>query len=107
MWIRTPGSRYEPGVRSWDMLKVIRRRTIEAVIVDTTAGKGRHAGRVGAFVCELDNAVRFKVGTGIPDPMRAAPPAPGTRITLEYKRLTKTGKPREPAFLRLYRGGPG
>ena len=72
--------------------------TAEAIVVDYTAGTGKHEGKVGALVVS-DNRKSFKVGTGLSDVERENPPPLGSSITYSYKGLTNAGKPRHPAFL--------
>jgi len=66
---RRPGSLYEIG-RSTTLLKVKTFHDAEARVVAHSAGAGRHAGRVGALVVELENGTRFNVGTGLSDAER-------------------------------------
>lgn len=46
--------------------------------------------------------IRFKIGSGFSDKMRANPPPLGTIITYKYYGITKNGLPRFPIFLRIY-----
>lgn len=46
--------------------------------------------------------IRFKIGSGFSDKMRANPPPLGTIITYKYYGTTKNGLPRFPIFLRIY-----
>ena len=48
-----------------------------------------------------DDAGReFQIGTGFSDAQRAAPPAPGQRITYAYRGRTESGLPRFASFVR-------
>jgi DNA ligase 1 len=101
LMLRAPGSKYTSG-RTADLLKVKRFKDAEATVVAFEDGKGRHKGRVGSLICELNDGTRFKVGTGLSDAEREAPPAVGTVITFRYQELTDAGVPRFPAFVRVY-----
>ncbi len=73
---------------------------LKAVVVEHLAGKGRHAGRLGAVVVELPGGLTFSVGTGFSDAQRENPPAVGSTITYRYQELTDRGVPRFPSFVR-------
>jgi bifunctional non-homologous end joining protein LigD len=69
-------SRYQPGHRSQDWIKVKNVRTQEVVVGGWTAGKGRRAGGVGALLLGLpgtdgSDGLRYvgKVGTGFTEDM--------------------------------------
>ncbi len=98
MMLRRPGSAYE-GRRSGSLLKVKSFHDAEAVVVGHENGAGKHAGRLGALVCQLANGTRFKVGTGFSDAQREAPPPAGAVITFAYFELTKNGVPRFPSYV--------
>lgn len=86
-------SRYQPGRRSGDWVKVKRSRTQEVVLVGWTQGRGRRQGRLGALLLAVpvDGGLRYagKVGTGFNEKVlddlagrlapleRAGPPVPG------------------------------
>lgn len=96
--LRKPGSLYEPK-RSSTLLKVKRFHDDEAVVTGYQAGKGKHAGVMGALDCRLANGTTFQIGTGFSDAERAKPPAIGAKVTFRYQELTKTGTPRFPSFV--------
>ncbi len=98
LMLRRPGSRYEAG-RSESLLKVKSFLDTEARIVGYQAGTGRHKGRLGALELELPDGTRFKVGTGMSDAEREAPPAIGEVITVRYQELTDAGVPRFPTYV--------
>jgi bifunctional non-homologous end joining protein LigD len=66
-------SRYTPGKRSRDWVKVKNFRTQEVVIGGWTAGKGRRAGSIGALLLGLPDhdGLRYigQVGTGFTEQM--------------------------------------
>ncbi len=103
--IRAPGSLYEMG-RSHTMLKVKPWEDAEATIVGYEPGKGRHKGRVGAFIVRMPNVngVRgheFSIGTGMTDEERTTPPQLGTIITYRFTGLTDKGLPKCVGYLRV------
>jgi DNA ligase-1 len=100
LMLRQPGSAYEAG-RSPTLLKVKTFHDAEGVVVEHLAGKGRHAGRLGAVVVELPGGLTFSVGTGFSDAQRENPPAVGSTITYRYQELTDRGVPRFPSFVRV------
>ncbi len=100
LMLRQPGSLYEVG-RSTTLLKVKTFHDAEGRVVEHLAGKGRHAGRLGAVVVELPSGLTFSVGTGFSDAQRQNPPAIGSTITYRYQEMTDRGVPRFPSFVRL------
>jgi DNA ligase-1 len=96
--LRRPGSRYENG-RSSTLLKVKSFFDREARVIEHQAGAGRHKGRLGALLVELDDGTRFAVGTGFTDAEREKPPALGSLITFRYQELSDRGVPRFPSFV--------
>ncbi len=96
--LRRPRSQYEVG-RSSSLLKVKSFKDAEARVVGHLPGAGRHAGRLGALACELDDGTRFSVGTGLSDEERGAPPPIGAWITFRYQELSDDGVPRFPSYV--------
>lgn len=76
-------------------------RDAEAVVIGYTPGRGRHAGRIGALRVRNQEGLEFLLGTGLSDAERADPPAVGQVVTYTYRGLTRHGRPRFAAFLRL------
>jgi len=99
LMLRKPGSRYVHR-RSPTLLKVKAMRDAEARVVGHVPGRGKHAGRLGALLCETRGGRRFKVGTGLTDADRMRPPRIGSRITYGYQEMTAGGVTRFPVFLR-------
>lgn len=98
LMLREPGSAYQPK-RSRSLLKVKTFRDTDACVIGYEPGKGKHTGRVGALVCELANAIRFRVGTGLTDSDREYPPTIGETIIVKFFELTNAGVPRFPTFV--------
>jgi len=98
LMLRQAGSRYESG-RSATLLKVKRFQDLEARVLRHEEGAGRHKGRLGALVVELDNGTMFSVGTGFSDAERENPPAVGSLITVRFQELSEAGVPRFPSFV--------
>lgn len=96
--LRRPGSRYIAG-RSDTLLKVKSFLDTEARIIGHQAGTGRHEGRLGALLVELPNGTKFKVGTGLSDAERDAPPDVGEVVIVRYQELTDAGVPRFPSYV--------
>lgn len=72
--VKASGSRYRPGIRSGDWLKIKHTRTQEVVIAGIRPGKGNRAGTFGSLllaVPDADGALRYvgRVGTGFDDRM--------------------------------------
>jgi DNA ligase 1 len=87
--------------RSDVLLKLKPLLDTEAKVIEHVAGKGKHAGKMGALLLETKDGVRFKLGTGFSDTTRANPPPIGATVTYRYRDLTPTGKPRFASFLRV------
>lgn len=98
LMLRKPGSRYEVG-RSSTLLKVKSFKDAAARVVDHVAGAGRHKGRLGALVVEMEDGTRFSVGTGFSDEERRNPPDVGAIITFRYQELSEGGVPRFPSYV--------
>lgn len=87
--------------RSDVLLKLKPLLDTEAKVIEHLPGRGKHAGKMGALLVETKEGIRFKLGTGFSDAVRANPPRVGSRVTYTYRDLTKKGKPRFAAFLRV------
>jgi DNA ligase 1 len=87
--------------RSDVLLKLKPLLDTEAKVIEHLPGKGKHAGKMGALLVETKDGVRFKLGTGFSDAVRANPPAIGALVTYAYRDVTPKGKPRFASFVRL------
>jgi len=95
--LRKPGSLYQHK-RSDELLKLKRGRCDEAEVIGYDFGTGRNAGRVGALLARYAGQV-FKLGNGLSDDQREAPPVIGSTVTFSFFELTTGGKPRFPVFI--------
>lgn len=86
--------------RSDALLKLKPLFDAEATVVAHTPGKGKHKGKLGALLVETPEGVRFKLGTGFSDAVRANPPKIGSLVTYTYRDTTPSGKPKFTSFLR-------
>src|SRR5690606_23175245 len=93
-------SRYRAG-RSAGVLKLKPIQDAEARVVGHTAGRGKYAGMVGALVMERADGLRSRVGSGLSDAQRAAPPPVCSNVTYRYSGFTAAGVPRFARFLRV------
>jgi DNA ligase-1 len=98
LMLRRPGSAYEVG-RSHSLLKVKSFFDAEARVIGHQDGAGRHRGRLGALLVELQDGTRFAVGSGLSDAERGAPPPVGSIITFRYQELSDGGVPRFPTYV--------
>jgi len=79
--------------------------TYDLTITGWEVGEGKNAGRLGAFLCEL-NGVRTKVGGGYSDKQRTEfwknkESMKGMTMEVQCQEVTKDGVLRFPVFLRL------
>jgi DNA ligase-1 len=91
---------YEDG-RSANLLKLKKFQDAEARVIAHIAGKGKYTNILGSLLVELDNGLKFKIGSGFSDEQRAEPPPIGAVITFKYYGLTARGIPRFASFLRI------
>ena len=101
LMLRQPGSAYEAG-RSLTLLKVKTFHDAEARVICHQPGRGKHKGKLGALLVELQDGTGFSLGTGFSDAERVDPPPVGSMVTFRYQELTDAGVPRFPSFLRIY-----
>jgi len=91
---------YETG-RSASLLKLKPLHDAEARVIGHLAGRGRHAGRMGALQVRSAAGVDFLLGTGFSDAQRDSPPAIGTLVSYTHRGHTADGVPRFASFLRV------
>jgi DNA ligase-1 len=86
--------------RNQDLLKVKPYEDADAKVVAHLSGQGRNAGRLGALLVEAPDGRRFKLGSGLTDAQRKAPPPIGSWVSYRYNGKTDNGLPRFARFLR-------
>jgi len=87
--------------RSAVLQKLKPQHDAEAVVVAHEPGRGRHEGRLGALRVRNDDGLVFRIGTGLSDAQRAAPPAVGSVVSYTHRGHTEAGVPRFASFLRV------
>ena len=92
-------ARWRPG-RSEALLKLTPSLDAEARVVGYVAGKGRYRGLVGALEVEMPDGRRFRIGSGLSEAERRAPPPLGSEVTYRYRELGSGGLPRFPVYMR-------
>jgi DNA ligase 1 len=100
LMLHLASSAYTTG-RSPALLKLKPEQDAEATVVAHQAGKGKYAGQLGALLVRNEEGKRFRIGSGLPDELRAKPPAVGSTITYSYRGLTPSGVPRFASFVRV------
>lgn len=98
--VRKPGALYTAG-RSPEILKVKNHQDTEATVISHLPGKGRNEGRLGSLLVELEDGIRFKIGSGFSDAERESPPPVGAVVTFKFYGNYKSGIPKFPSFLRI------
>ncbi len=93
-------ARYRAG-RSDGLRKLKPHADAEARVVAHLPGRGKYAGMTGALLVERGDGVRFRLGSGLTDAQRAAPPPVGSLVTYRYSGHTVNGLPRFARFLRV------
>ena len=89
------------GGRSDDLLKLKPFSDAEARVVAHHPGKGKFLGMLGSIEVEIENGLRFKIGSGFSNEERRTPPPIGTTITYRHSGFNKNGIPRFAVFLRM------
>ena len=97
--LRDPNAPYLGG-RSDQLLKLKSQHDAECTVTTHHPGKGRLAGRLGAFSCRNEFG-EFRIGSGLSDAERSHPPPVGTVITYRYRGFTAKGLPRFPTYVRV------
>ncbi|WP_068803273.1 DNA ligase [Thauera phenolivorans] len=92
-------ARWRPG-RSEALLKLTPSLDAEARVVGYVPGKGRYRGLVGALEVEAPDGRRFRIGSGLSEAERRAPPPLGSEVTYRYRELGSGGLPRFPVYMR-------
>jgi len=93
-------ARYRAG-RSDGLRKLKPHADAEARVVSHLPGRGKYTGMTGALLVERADGIRFRLGSGLSDAQRAAPPPVGSLVTYRYSGHTGNGLPRFARFLRV------
>ena len=94
--LRDPAMPYIQG-RTGRLLKYKPADDSEGLLVSTEPGTGKFSGAVGALVLKWGKHL-VRVGSGLTDQIRHAPPPVGSKITFGFCGLTDSGLPRFPVF---------
>ncbi len=87
--------------RSAALLKLKPQQDEDAIVIGHVAGRGRHAGRLGALRVRRAGGQEFLLGTGLSDAERERPPPLGSTVTYTFRGRTPHGLPRFASFLRV------
>jgi DNA ligase-1 len=87
--------------RSDDLLKLKSFDDAEAQVIGYEPGKGKYEGMLGALVVERVDGAQFRIGSGLSDADRKAPPSIGSWVTYAFNGFTNSGLPRFPRYLRV------
>lgn len=87
--------------RSSSVLKVKLAEDMEGKVIGYKKGKGKFKGMMGSLHVELENGVKFYIGSGFSDEERRNPPSLDTIVTFKYFGFTKYGKPKFASFMRV------
>lgn len=102
--IKTPHHLYQLK-KSWDWMRIVPEKSIDAKVVSMYEGKGKYIGMLGGVRCEGEG-LKVKVGTGFDDFQRVdfwSHPAKilEQTIRIKYKEKTADGSLRHPSFDRI------
>lgn len=87
--------------KSEHLLKVKKAQDMEAKVIGYKKGKGKFESMIGSLHVELENGVKFFIGSGFSDEQRKNPPKIGENVTFKYYGFTKEGKPKFASFMRV------
>jgi DNA ligase-1 len=100
LMLHRAGATYVTG-RSPALLKLKPLHDAEGRVLAHLAGRGRHAGRLGALQLRTAQGVEFALGTGFSDAQRDDPPAVGSLVSFTHRGFTADGVPRFASLLRV------
>lgn len=98
--LRRDDAPYRSG-RSDDLLKLKSFEDAEARVIGHLPGRGKYAGQTGALLVETPSGQRFRLGSGLPDALRRAPPPIGSVVTYRHNGTHASGLPRFARFWRV------
>ena len=105
LMLRRKSAPYRGG-RGDDLLKLKPFSDAEARVIAHYPGKGKFTGMLGSIEVEIENGLRFKIGSGFTDEERQKPPPIGAIITYRHSGFNKNGIPRFAVFLRVRNDEP-
>lgn len=94
------------GGRSGDLLKLKSFEDAEATVVGHLPGQGKYAGQTGALLVQLPDGRRLRLGSGLSDALRRAPPPLGSTVTYRFNGTHAGGLPRFARFWRVRADAP-
>jgi len=86
------------GKRSDDLLKVKSHDDMEGTVLAHIKNKN---GLTGSLLVELENGIRFKIGSGFKAKDKLNPPRIGSVVTFKHYGFSKRGVPKFASFLRV------
>lgn len=98
--VKNPYLPYTAG-RTANLLKVKSYDDMEGRVIGYRKGQGKFTGMIGSLHIELENGVRFYLGSGLTQEDRKNPPPIGSIITFKFYGWTESGKPRFASFMRI------
>jgi DNA ligase-1 len=98
--LKDGSKKYFDGRRDY-LLKVKKAQDMEAKVIGYKSGKGKFIDMMGSLQVELENGVKFYIGSGFSDEQRKNPPKIGEMVTFKYYGFTKEGKPKFASFMRV------
>lgn len=103
---KAPGSRYLPGKRTKEWLKMKAVTTADAIVIGFERGKGKSNGHLNAAMllrmCDTGTETSCGLGSHCEDATVNEADWIGRRVELKcYGRFADTGSPRHPVFLRF------
>lgn len=87
--------------RSDSVLKVKLAQDMEGKVIGYKKGTGKFKGMMGSLHVELENGIKFYIGSGFSDEQRKNPPPIGSMVTFKYFGFTKYKKPKFASFMRV------
>jgi DNA ligase 1 len=87
--------------RSSSILKMKLAQDMEGKVIGYKDGSGKFKGMMGSLHVELDDGVKFYIGSGFSDEQRKNPPSLGSMVTFKYFGFTKYKKPKFASFMRV------
>jgi DNA ligase-1 len=87
--------------RNPHLLKLKKYQDAEATVLAHNQGKGKYKNMLGSILVEIENGIKFKIGSGFSDIQRLNPPPIGSVITFKFFGETANNIPRFASFIRM------